>query len=96
MAKLTPLQEYDQWLDNYDILLEQLRAAYRFKNQAKIPELHKRILQTQMQIAMSAKALKEIGNAHARNVISAPISADVKVRKHTPVNLKSIDGDGVE
>ena len=93
---LTIEEEYDQWLENYKILLDQLKAAYRFKNKDKIEFLHKRVLATQVQIAMCASALKEVRNSKTQAVISAPISTHVKVRKHSPVNLKSVDRDGSE
>lgn len=90
---LTLEQEFNQWLENYEILLGQLKASYRFKNKNKIDSINKRILETQVQIAMCARALKEKRDSKTNRVIGSSISTNVKVRKHTPVNFDSIDRD---
>lgn len=87
---LTIKEEYDQWLVNYEILLNQLRASYRFKNIQRIEEINKRILNTQVQIAICALRLKKEGNSDPKSPVGAPVSGDVKVRKHAPVDLKGI------
>lgn len=93
---LTLQEEYDQWLSNYKNLLEQLKAAYRFKNKKAIQELYSRILSTQVQIATLSLALKKQSDADSSNTVSATVSSDVKVSKDSSVNFKSISGDGSE
>lgn len=89
-------KEYDQWLENYEILLIELRAAYRFKNKLKIDELSKRILSTQVQIAMCARALKKQRNTNTKSIIRPSIYPNIKIRKHTPLNFDSINRDRVK
>lgn len=88
---LTPIQEYRQWLENYEILLEQLKGAWRFKNLKAIDELNKRILNTQVQIAICARALEKERKAKSQGIISSAISRYIQVRKHTPMDLNSIN-----
>lgn len=83
-------QEYEQWLKNYDILLSELKAAWRFKNKRKIDEINKRILNTQVQIAMCAKRLKEKTNPDANRRIGSSVSTNVNCRKNSTMYLNSV------
>jgi len=88
---MTLKEEYKQWLVNYESLLIQMRAAYRFKNKKAIVDLEKRILNTQVQIAMCSRALEQEGNTDSNNIVGSSVNRDVKVRKHSPMNLGSIN-----
>ncbi len=89
--KLSLKEEQQQWLANYDILLKQIRSAYRFKNRRAIEDLSERILNTQVQIAIVTRALEKEGNTDPYSRVSAAISRYVKVANNPPVNLKSVD-----
>lgn len=87
---LTIEQEYKQWLENYELLLHQLKAAWRFRNKKKIEELNKRILNTQVQIAMCARKLKKQSDSNSNSPRSVTIGRNVKIGKYFSVNFESI------
>lgn len=89
---LTLSAEYKQWLENYEILKDQMRAAYRFKNANKALELRARMTTT---IDMIRRLEKE-GNTYSGHAVSAPVTGNVKVAKHSPMYLKSINTGSAE
>lgn len=93
---MTLQQEYDLWLGNYEILLKQLQAAYRFKNIAQIDNLSQRILNTQVQIAICARRLKKEGNPGADSSVGSTVGGDVEISKYAPMYLGGIDWSGDE
>lgn len=87
---LTIEQEYKQWLENYELLLCQLRAAWRFRNKKKIEEINKRILNTQVQISMCARKLKKQSDSNSDSARSVAVGRNVKIGKYSSVNFQSI------
>jgi hypothetical protein len=82
---LSTIQEYNQWLKNYDLLLEQARRAFVLGQQEVVYDINERILNTQVQIAICAKRLKEESKANPRNSVRSSVSRDVKVSKNPSV-----------
>lgn len=89
---LTLIEEYNQWLDNYDILLNQLRAAYRFKNKRAINDINKRVLNTQVQISMCARALKKQGYADPCYTVSPSIGGHIQFPQYASMKLQGVSG----
>lgn len=90
--KMELTKELDQWLDNYDKLLNEMRAAYIFKNKEAIDDLSKRILNTQVQIAICTKRLKEQGYAYSKTTIGSCVRANIDIGEDSPVDLGCPDG----
>lgn len=90
--KLTLKAEQKQWLANYEQLLKQMRAAYRFKNIKAIAALEKRILTTQVQIAIVTRELEKDCNSDPKGGVSSPVSGYVKIAKDSPVGFDSVNG----
>ena len=91
VMKLTLKEEQQQWLANYELLLKQMQAAYRFKNITAIASLEKRILTTQVQIASVTRQLEKDGNTDPKGGVRAGISRYVKVANNPPVSFDSVD-----
>lgn len=88
--RLTLEQEYKQWLMNYELLLVDMKSAYYFKNKKAIDRLGKRILTTQVQIAICARKLEEKRRTNANNAVRPAIDRNVKIRKDSTVSLDRI------
>ena len=84
-------EELKQWLLNYELLLIDMRAAYRFKNKEAIDDLGQRILNTQVQIAMCNRALEKVSNANPNSGVGTSVSGDVEVRKNSSMYLERIN-----
>ncbi len=91
---LTLEQEYRQWVLNYEILLKDIQAAYKFKNALAVDKIGKRIMNTQAQIAMCARKLEEKRKANARSTIRPSVDRDIEVREYTPVDFSSVRRNG--
>lgn len=89
---LTLIEEYNQWLENYESLLISLRWAFRNKNTRQIEDINQRILNTQVQIAICARALKKQGYSDPRVAISTPVPGNVQVAENPTMDFYGPDG----
>lgn len=88
---LNSKEEYEHWLNNYEYLLGQLSAAWKFKNKKAIEELSNRVMTTQVQIAICARRLKKEGYTQSKRVIRPSVSTDIKIGEYTPMDFNGVD-----
>lgn len=88
---LTILQEYNQWLDNYEMLLQRAQKAFVAKRQDVVEDINKRILNTQVQIAICARELKKQGYSNPNSTIGSTVNRRVEIREYTPMNFDGLD-----
>lgn len=89
---LTLIQEYNQWLENYEILLYELQLAFRYKNIPAIDEINQRILNTQVQIAICARRLKKEGHSDPRYAVSPTVPGNIQVAEYPSMDFNGPDG----
>lgn len=88
---MTTLEEYNQWLENYEYLLGQLQTAFRFHNRQAIEDIQTRILTTQVQIAMTALRLKKEGNSGPDSAGSPAVCGNVEISDYAPMQFNSVN-----
>ena len=75
-------------------LRDQLRIALRFNNNEKIYKYSYELTVINSQIVdLVIDLLERIEKTGSNNTISSPIPSDIKIIKHSPMNLDSIDRD---
>jgi hypothetical protein len=88
---LTLVEEYNQWLENYESLLISLRWAFRNKNTAQIEDINTRILNTQVQIAICARQLKKEGYPYPPDTVGSTVGGHVSVPDYASMDFDSVD-----
>jgi predicted transport protein len=86
-------KELRRWEANYEILLKELRGAYRFKNARACLDIQVRLLTTQDMINRCTRELEKNGYTDVELSFGAPGSRDVEISEKASVNLKCIYGD---
>lgn len=89
---LTLEQEYNQWLENYEMLLMELKWAFYYKNKDAIKDLNERIINTQVQIAICARELKKQRYSDPSYAVSSPIPRHVQVAEYPSMDFNGPDG----
>lgn len=92
--KLTTIEEYNEWLNVYEMLLTDLQGAWRFKNVEALEDLNKRILNTQVQIAICARKLKKEGYTDPRYAVRSTVSGQVQFTGNSTIDFDSPDRNG--
>lgn len=84
---MTKNEELKIWEDNLEILNDQLRAAYRFKNASAALDIRVRISTTLDMI----ERLKKEGQSDPNGSVSSAIPSHIKVAKKPPMDFNGIN-----
>jgi hypothetical protein len=85
-------EELTHWINTYDRLKNELKAAFRFHNRKMIDDLSKRLIVTQRMIAETVCELKKDGNADTGNAVGSAVSPSVNIAKNSPLYLNCPHG----
>jgi hypothetical protein len=89
---MTSKEELNLWIKNYDILKEELRAAFFFKNQSAIDDISSRLINTQRMIAECIYSLEKNSGGYANNSVGSAIGSGVDVTDYPAMDFGCPDG----